>query len=53
MTGDLFINGKDALETWGARMGDGFLDAIDGFNQMKDYIENEKPVGTREKSDNR
>lgn len=22
-------------------MGDGFLDAIDGFNQMKDYIENE------------
>ena len=22
-------------------MGDGFLDAIDGFNQMKDYIEDE------------
>ncbi len=41
MTGDLIINGKDAFSTWGVRMGDGFLDAIDGFNQMKDYIENE------------
>lgn len=41
MTGDLFINGKDAWSTWGVRMGDSFLDAIDGFNQMKDYIEDE------------
>lgn len=41
MTGDLIINGKDAFSTWGVRMGNGFLDAIDGFNQMKDYIENE------------
>lgn len=41
MTGDLIINEKDAFSTWGVRMGDGFLDAIDGFNQMKDYIENE------------
>ena len=41
MTGDLLINGKDAFSTWGVRMGDGFLDAIDGFNEMKDYIENE------------
>ena len=41
MTGDLFINGKDAWATWGIRMGDGFLDTIDGFNEMKDYIENE------------
>lgn len=41
MTGDLYINNKDAWSTWGVRMGDGFLDAIDGFNQMKDYIENE------------
>lgn len=41
MTGDLIINGKDAFSAWGVRMGDGFLDAIDGFNQMKDYIENE------------
>lgn len=41
MTGDLLINGKDAFDTWGVRMGEGFLDAIDGFNEMKDYIENE------------
>lgn len=41
MNGDLTINGKDAWTTWGVRMGDGFLDAIDGFNEMKDYIENE------------
>lgn len=41
MNGNLIINGKDAFSTWGVRMGDGFLDAIDGFNEMKDYIENE------------
>lgn len=41
MSGDLIINGKDAWTTWGVCMGDGFLDAIDGFNEMKDYIENE------------
>ena len=41
MSGDLIINGKDAWTTWGVRMGDGFLDTIDGFNEMKDYIENE------------
>lgn len=41
MTGDLFINNKDAWTTWGIRMGDGFLDAIDGFNEIKEYIENE------------
>ena len=41
MTGDLFINGKDAWNTWGVRMGDGFLDTIDSFNEMKDYIEDE------------
>lgn len=41
MTGDLFINGKDAWNTWGVRMGYGFLDAIDSFNEMKDYIEDE------------
>lgn len=54
MTGDLFINGKDALETWGVRMGDGFLDAIDGFNEMKDYIENESRLehGKRVITDN-
>lgn len=41
MSGDLIINDRDALTTWGVRMGDGFLDAIDGFNEMKDYIEDE------------
>lgn len=54
MTGDLFINGKDAFSTWGVRMGDGFLDAIDGFNEMKDYIENESRLehGKRVITDN-
>lgn len=54
MTGDLFINGKDAWSTWGVRMGDGFLDAIDGFNEMKDYIENESRLehGKRVITDN-
>ena len=41
MSGGLIINDRDALTTWGVRMGDGFLDAIDGFNEMKDYIEDE------------
>ena len=41
MNGDLLINGKDAWTTWGVRMGEDFLDVIDGFNEMKDYIENE------------
>ena len=41
MKGDLFINGKDAWVTWGVNMGDGFLDAIDGFAPMKNYIEND------------
>ena len=54
MTADLIINRKDALETWGVRMGDGFLDAIDGFNEMKDYIENESRLehGKRMITDN-
>lgn len=41
MKGDLFINGKDAWETWGVNMGEGFLDAIDGFLPMKEFIEND------------
>lgn len=54
MTGDLIINGKDAFTTWGVRMGEGFLDSIDGFNQMKDYIENESRLehGKRVITDN-
>lgn len=41
MRGDLYINGKDAWLTWGVNMGDDFLDVIDGFAPMKEYIENE------------
>ena len=54
MTGDLTINNKDAWTTWGVRMGDGFLDTIDGFNEMKDYIENESRMehGKRVITDN-
>lgn len=54
MKGDLIINGKDAFTTWGVRMGEGFLDTIDGFNQMKEYIENESRLehGKRVITDN-
>lgn len=41
MTGDLYINGKDAWTTWGVNMDDGFLDAIDAPLEMKEYIEDE------------
>lgn len=41
MTGELFINNKDAWITWGVNMDEGFLDALDAPLQMKDYIENE------------
>lgn len=41
MKGELLINGKDAWEEWGVNMGEGFIDAIDAFVPMKDYIENE------------
>lgn len=41
MTGELFINGKDAWTEWGVNMGEGFISALDSFVPMKDYIENE------------
>ena len=41
MSGDLIINGKDAWTTWGVCMGDGFFFFLDGFNEMKDFIEDE------------
>ena len=41
MIGELYINGKDAWHEWGVNMGENFLDTIDGFAPMKDYIENE------------
>lgn len=40
MRGDLIINGKDAYDTWGVRMGEGFLDALLAPSQMKEYIQN-------------
>lgn len=41
MTGELFINGKDAWTEWGVNMGEGFLDAIDAPLPMKEYIQDE------------
>lgn len=41
MIGDIFINSKDAYSTWGVSMGDGFIDAIDSFNELKGFVENE------------
>ena len=41
MKGELFINEKDAWTEWGVNMGEGFIDAIDSFAPMKDYIEND------------
>lgn len=41
MTGELYINEKDAWATWGVNMGEGFLDAIDAPLLMKEYIEDE------------
>lgn len=40
MKGELIINGADAYETWGVSMGKGFLDAIDTFAPMKEYVTN-------------
>ena len=37
---DLLINGKDALTEWGVRMGDNFLDVLNGYYPIKDYITN-------------
>ena len=41
MTGELYINEKDAYTTWGVNMGEGFLDAIDAPLPMKEYVEDE------------
>lgn len=41
MTGELYINGQDAWTAWGVNMGEGFIDAIDGFVPLKGFIENE------------
>ena len=41
MKGELLINGKDAWEEWGVNMGTEFLDTIDSFSSLKEYIQNE------------
>lgn len=40
MKGDLYINGKDAFETWGVNMNEGFLNSLLTPPPVKDYIEN-------------
>ena len=37
---DLLINGRNALNEWGVRMGDGFLDTLNSYYSLKDYITN-------------
>ena len=41
MTGELYINGKDAWLEWGVNMGYSFLDTLDSFPTMKGYVEND------------
>lgn len=41
MKGDLFINDIDAWDAWGVNMGEGFLDSLDSFVPLKDFIYNE------------
>lgn len=37
---DLIINGRNALQVWGIRMGDKFLDVLGSSSPMKEFIEN-------------
>lgn len=37
---ELIINGKDAFQEWGVRMGDNFLDVLNAPVPMKEFIEN-------------
>ncbi|MGP1540029.1 hypothetical protein [Bacteroides pyogenes] len=37
---ELTINGKDAYQEWGVRMGEGFLDTLNGYYPLKEYITN-------------
>lgn len=49
MTGELFINSKDAYTYWGVNMGTGFVSALWTPVQLKSYITNEvrEENGTR------
>lgn len=40
MKNELIINGKDAFQEWGVRMGDKFLDVLSAPAPMKEFIEN-------------
>ena len=40
MKNELIINNKDAFETWGVNMGDGFLESLYSPSPMKEVIEN-------------
>ena len=37
---DLLINGRDAFQVWGVRMGDNFLNSLGTPVPMKEFIEN-------------
>lgn len=37
---ELIINGKDAYKEWGVRMGEVFLDTLNGYYPLKEYITN-------------
>lgn len=37
---ELIINGKNAYQEWGVRMGEGFLDTLNGYYPLKEYITN-------------
>lgn len=38
---ELTINGIDAWNAWGVKMGDGFIDALCSSGELKSFIENE------------
>lgn len=44
MKGDLFINGKDAFDTWGVNMGDNFLNVLLTPPPVKEYCENKSRI---------
>ena len=37
---ELLINGKNAFTEWGVRMGEDFLDTLNGYYTLKEYITN-------------
>lgn len=41
---DLLINGLDAYQQWGVRMGDGFMCALKAGAPMKEYITNDSAL---------